>query len=170
MHAEVTPRMDSAPSHENIEERCGLTAYYAFNPQKNVLERTIRAAFGVQHRGQKGAGFLINQADGVTICQTGNGLLPDALNETFLPDRPTTEDKWALVHCRYGTSGGWDSANLQPMSPEGMGVGEIAEPVHFGINGQFVLDETLEAYRRDKDESDTVLFTRFFADAPGNDV
>lgn len=157
--------IDRDLSHERIEERCGLTAYYALTPQKDTLERTIRAAFGVQHRGQKGAGFLVRGDDSKTVCETGDGLIPEALAESGLKDRPEGNDKWALVHCRYGTSGGWESRNLQPIEVDG-----FEEPVHVAHNGQFVLDESLESFRESPEESDSLLFTRFLAAAPGKDL
>lgn len=150
-------------SDKPLLEKCGIVALYKKTPE-NLLPLALLAAGGVQHRGQQGAGIAV-QTEKELLTYKGNGLLKDIFTEKIIAeyDKPA---KWAIVHCRYGTSGGYDKRNLQPCiitSEEGLNITVIH-------NGEFVATDKLKKIVKikfPKGISDTYLFAQLLAETTG---
>lgn len=152
------------PQHDKpLQEKCGIVAIYNKVPVKN-LQLALLAGNGVQHRGQQGAGVAIKSKSGVRY-HMGNGLLADI----FTPKIVGSLDKdarWILLHCRYGTNGGYDKRNLQPCMVRSKDDSDISI-VH---NGEFVATQKLRGLvskKFPKDISDTYLFSQLLAETVG---
>ncbi|WP_395149992.1 amidophosphoribosyltransferase [uncultured Allofournierella sp.] len=91
-----------------LHEECGVFGVYR---QTDAAHLTYFGLHALQHRGQEGAG--IATADGKSIhCHKGKGLL----TEVFGPaDLEGLKGKNAIGHVRYGTAGGGELANVQPL-------------------------------------------------------
>lgn len=113
-------------SMDEIREECGVFGIYSHPEAASLSYFGLHA---LQHRGQEGAGIAV--ADGCTIrCHKGRGLLTDAFQPGDLKNLPGCN---AIGHVRYGTNGGDEIENVQPMVARAA-IGSIAV-VH---NGQIV--------------------------------
>ena len=122
---------------EELHEECGVFGVF-HHPQAAQL--TYFGLHALQHRGQEGAG--IAAADGRDIrCHKGKGLLTEAFRPGDLDALPGGS---AVGHVRYGTAGGSELQNIQPLVARGR-IGCLAA-VH---NGQIInaaeLEEALES-------------------------
>ncbi len=148
-----------------LQEKCGIIGL--FTPAyQGQLPTALVAASGVQHRGQQGAGSAAQTKKGI-VKYTGNGLLADIFYEKIIKrlNKPST---WTLIHCRYGTFGGWSPDNLQPCIGRASDGSEIAV-IH---NGEFVATAQMKKLLHEKDLpqdiSDSYLFTLLLAQAEGD--
>lgn len=147
---------------ELLQEKCGIVGWFSPVPDY-YLPVALTAADGVQHRGQKGAGVALKTQDGL-LTHSENGLL----REVFTPKRIEELNKasnWVLIHCRYGTYGGYGETNLQPCIAESEG--KQLAVVH---NGEFVRVENIASNLNEnipEGTSDTYIFTQFLAKTPG---
>lgn len=121
---------------KEIHEECGVFGIYHDNKAASGVYMGLHA---LQHRGQEGAG--IAASDGTHLrCYKGKGLLTDVFRPEDL--EPLTGNN-SIGHVRYGTAGGDEIENVQPIVARS-GIGSIAV-VH---NGQIVnsleLKEELE--------------------------
>ncbi len=147
-----------------LQEKCGLVAFYTARYSKK-LSFTLLAAGGVQHRGQHGAGLAIQTKKGL-LSHTGNGLL----REIFTP--PVTEKfdqtcQWTMIHCRYGTYGGYIKNNLQPCVVNTDDDTRIAV-IH---NGEFVAANKMRkriGTSLPEGTSDSYIFTLLLSQAKGD--
>ena len=94
-----------------IREECGV---FGILPGKtdNAAEAVYYGLFALQHRGQEGCGIAVSR-DGGIICRKGPGLVSDNFTVASL-----SELKGALAavgHVRYGTTGGSNPENCQPI-------------------------------------------------------
>lgn len=91
-----------------LHEECGVCGVWGHTSAAPLVYQGLHA---LQHRGQEGAG--IAAGDGDTIrCVRGTGLLAEALPPGSLQP---LEGPAAIGHVRYGTMGGDERENLQPM-------------------------------------------------------
>ena len=94
-----------------IHEECGVFGVVCGSTQK-VAERTFYGLYALQHRGQESCGIAVND-DGRLRCYKQAGLV----SEVFTP--PVLESlgagNMAVGHVRYGTTGGSDARNAQPV-------------------------------------------------------
>lgn len=146
-----------------IQEKCGIIAVY--NKTRSAsLPIALTAAGGVQHRGQQGAGVALQFRKDI-ISYMGNGLLKEVFTPKIV-EKLNKSTTWILVHCRYGTHGGYDKRNLQPCivtSKEGTKIAIVH-------NGEFVANEQMRRQLSAKfppDISDTYLFAQLLADMEG---
>ncbi len=159
----INKRLDQLSQDKPLQDKCGIVALLG-KTYSNSLPLALLAAGGVQHRGQQGAGIALCTKRGVKY-HTGNGLLKDIFTSQVVDtlDRPC---RWVMVHCRYGTNGGYDKRNLQPCavkSKEGI-------PISVVHNGEFVATEKLRSLLLKKfpdDISDTYLFAQLLAETEG---
>jgi len=131
------------PSHE-----CGLGLIYSFGKQ-NLQSDLFKIGHSLQHRGQNGAGVVTDSGFRVT----GAGLLKDAIDPHDVESEG--ENNWALIHLRYGTSGGYGQENMQPVEVEIKG-----QKVHVAVNGNTPNESRLRKYLNvpvSDHASDTVL-------------
>ncbi len=146
-----------------LQEKCGILAIFNKTYTAN-LPLALLAAGGVQHRGQQGAGIALQYKKNIKQF-TGNGLLRDV----FIPSvvkRLNKPSKWMLVHCRYGTHGGYDKRNLQPC----MITSKEGEKIAIIHNGEFVATEEIKKKISKKfpaDISDTYLFAQLLGETEG---
>ena len=94
-----------------IHEACGVFGIYAKEPQ-SVADVCYYGLFSLQHRGQESCGIVVN-SDGNFTVHKDLGLLTDAFHRETLEKFP--EGNLAVGHVRYGTTGGTNRANTQPI-------------------------------------------------------
>ncbi len=151
-----------------LQERCGIVAIY--NPTDNIAEQlniALLAARGVWHRGQQGAGISMQTDSGIRK-HTGTGSFEQVFSEEKIKDLQREGiNTWTLVHCRYGTSGGYQPENLQPITVTTR-ENDIVSIVH---NGEFVNTPQMEksiSQKLPEGASDTYLFAQLLANQKGN--
>lgn len=95
----------------NLREECGVFGVYSPTPC-DVAGTTYYGLFALQHRGQESCGIVVND-DGVFTSYKDVGLV----NDVFTPENLARlgEGNIAVGHVRYGTTGGNDRSNAQPI-------------------------------------------------------
>ncbi len=160
----MNAKTDLLLTHDKlIQEKCGIVAIYN-KTYSRELPLALTAAGGVQHRGQQGAGIAMKTRGEIEYFR-GSG----HLKEIFRPRVVEKLDKpcqWVIVHCRYGTNGGYDKRNLQPC------IVSSKEGVKMAIahNGEFVATDQIRKLVRKKFPpgiSDTYLFAELLAQTDG---
>ncbi len=94
-----------------LREECGV--FGVFSPTTcAVADTTYYGLFALQHRGQESCGIVVND-DGVFTSYKDVGLV----NDVFTPENLARlgEGNIAVGHVRYGTTGGNDRSNAQPI-------------------------------------------------------
>jgi amidophosphoribosyltransferase len=122
-----------------LREECGVFGVLA--PEKcDVASTVYYGLFALQHRGQESCGIVVND-DGIFTAHKDTGLV----NDVFIPlemERLGAGDM-AVGHVRYGTTGGTNRVNAQPIV-----VNHIKGPMALCHNGNlinsFELREELE--------------------------
>ncbi len=94
-----------------IHEECGVFGVFSPN-RENVAELVYYGLYALQHRGQEGCGISVND-DGLFFSHKDTGLVGDVFNDITLKSLP--DGNMAVGHVRYGTSGGSDRKNCQPI-------------------------------------------------------
>ncbi|MBI3289948.1 hypothetical protein HYZ78_00960 [Candidatus Microgenomates bacterium] len=151
---------------EALQEKCGIAAVYSLQPNADQLEAVVVAASGVQHRGQNGTGLAMRTEDAI-FTHTRPGLIRDVFPKEFVREH-TQLTRWAMIHCRYGTNGGYDSQNLQPIFIEA----EDGTQIAVSHNGEMVAIHELAQTRGleiPEGASDTTIFTQLLATQEGKD-
>ena len=95
----------------SIHEECGVFGIYCPR-QENIADLVYYGLYALQHRGQEGCGIAVND-DGVFTCHKGLGLVSEVFGREELNKFP--QGKIAIGHARYGTTGGNDLNNCQPI-------------------------------------------------------
>lgn len=95
----------------NLREECGVFGVYSPIPC-DVAGTTYYGLFALQHRGQESCGIVVND-DGVFTSYKDVGLV----NDVFTPENLARlgEGNISVGHVRYGTTGGNDRSNAQPI-------------------------------------------------------
>ena len=95
----------------NLREECGVFGVYSPTPC-DVAGTTYYGLFALQHRGQESCGIVVND-DGVFTAYKDVGLV----NDVFTPENLARlgEGNISVGHVRYGTTGGNDRSNAQPI-------------------------------------------------------
>ena len=94
-----------------IHEECGVFGVYAKQPM-DVAKTAYYGLYALQHRGQESCGIVVNQ-DGLFYSKKDLGLVSDVFHQEDLASLP--QGKMAIAHCRYGTTGATNRANVQPL-------------------------------------------------------
>ena len=95
----------------SIHEECGV--FGVMSPEAcDVASISYYGLYALQHRGQESCGIVVND-DGVFVSHKDLGLV----SEVFLEDTLSRLPKgWmAVAHARYGTTGGTNRNNCQPI-------------------------------------------------------
>ena len=94
-----------------LREECGVFGVYSPTPC-DVAGTTYYGLFALQHRGQESCGIVVND-DGVFTSYKDVGLV----NDVFTPENLARlgEGNISVGHVRYGTTGGNDRSNAQPI-------------------------------------------------------
>ena len=95
----------------SIHEECGVFGVYS-SAQENVASLVYYGLYALQHRGQEGCGIAVND-DGMFTCQKGLGLVSEVFGTEALNKFPL--GTIAVGHARYGTTGGNNLNNCQPI-------------------------------------------------------
>lgn len=94
-----------------LHEECGVFGVFAPKPI-NVASLAYYGLYALQHRGQESCGIVVND-DGIFCSHKDLGLV----SEVFTPERLARfpEATMAVGHVRYGTTGGNNRTNCQPI-------------------------------------------------------
>ena len=95
----------------SIHEECGVFGVYS-QRQEDVASLVYYGLYALQHRGQEGCGIVVND-DGMFTSHKGLGLVSEVFSHDVMKKFPT--GKLAVGHARYGTTGGSNLANCQPI-------------------------------------------------------
>ena len=95
----------------SLREECGV--FGVFSPQTaDVASTAYYGLFALQHRGQESCGIVVND-DGIFQSYKDTGLVNDVFTPQILAE--LGEGNMAVGHVRYGTTGGNDRSNAQPI-------------------------------------------------------
>ena len=95
----------------SIHEECGVFGVFADQPI-NAASFCYFGLYALQHRGQESCGIVVND-DGVFASYKDLGLVNDVFSKEVLSAFP--EGNMAVAHTRYGTTGGANRSNCQPI-------------------------------------------------------
>ncbi len=94
-----------------IREECGV--FGAVSPAgEDLAAMTYYGLYALQHRGQESCGIVVND-DGLFYSRREPGLVSEVFSSEVLSRFP--KGTMAVGHVRYGTSGGSDIRNCQPI-------------------------------------------------------
>lgn len=94
-----------------IHEECGVFGVIAKEPT-DVANISYYGLYALQHRGQESCGIVVND-DGVFSSYKDLGLVSEVFSADTLSRLP--KGTMAIGHCRYGTTGGTNRNNCQPI-------------------------------------------------------
>lgn len=94
-----------------LHEECGVFGILSPQPER-LAALTYYGLFALQHRGQEGCGISVND-DGVITTHKDLGLVSAVFPPETLASFPA--GTMAIGHTRYGTTGGNQRRNCQPM-------------------------------------------------------
>lgn len=95
----------------SIHEDCGVFGVMADHPFR-AAEYCYYGLYALQHRGQESCGILIND-DGLFVSHKDLGLVSEVFSKEVLSSFP--KGRMAVAHTRYGTTGGTNRRNCQPI-------------------------------------------------------
>ncbi len=98
-------------SRSKIHEECGVFGVIAPQPAR-VADIAYYGLYALQHRGQESCGIVVND-DGVFASHKDMGLVSEVFSEDVLSRLPA--GTMAVAHARYGTTGGTNRNNCQPI-------------------------------------------------------
>ena len=98
-------------SEAKLHEECGVFGVIA--PEIcDVASISYYGLYALQHRGQESCGIVVND-DGVFVSHKDMGLVSEVLSSDVLSRLP--KGTMAVAHARYGTTGGTNRNNCQPI-------------------------------------------------------
>lgn len=95
----------------SIHEECGVFGVIAPNACE-LANMVYYGLYALQHRGQESCGIVVND-DGIFVSHKDLGLVGEVFQPGILSDMPN--GKIAVGHVRYGTTGGTNRNNCQPI-------------------------------------------------------
>ena len=95
----------------SIHEECGVFGVISPN-DADVAGISYYGLYALQHRGQESCGIVVND-DGVFASHKDLGLLSEVFSGDILSRLP--HGRMAIGHVRYGTTGGTNRNNCQPI-------------------------------------------------------
>ena len=95
----------------SLHEECGVFGVIAPEPC-DVARCAYYGLYALQHRGQESCGIVVND-DGVFVSHKDLGLVSEVFSQERLSMLP--KGTMAVTHARYGTTGGTNRNNCQPM-------------------------------------------------------
>ena len=103
--------MRGAVDEMSIHEECGV--FGVISPEvTDVAGISYYGLYALQHRGQESCGIVVND-DGVFASHKDLGLISEVFSGDILSRLP--KGKMAVGHVRYGTTGGNNRNNCQPI-------------------------------------------------------
>ena len=112
-----------------IHEECGVFGIFS-QQTGDVAAKTYMALYALQHRGQESCGIVVNDK-GVFSYHKDLGLVPEVFNQSHMEKLGL--GNIAIGHVRYGTTGGNNRANAQPLV-----VRHVKGPMAIAHNGNLV--------------------------------
>ena len=98
-------------SEAKLHEECGVFGVIA--PEIcDVSSISYYGLYALQHRGQESCGIVVND-DGVFVSHKDMGLVSEVFSSDVLSRLP--KGTMAVAHARYGTTGGTNRNNCQPI-------------------------------------------------------
>ena len=137
-----------------LQDHCGLVAIYA-KKDKPLFELGLRGLHTLQTRGNDGAGMVCVDSQQNIITHKDRGLISEVFPESVSDRLGKISAKTFIFQVRYGTSGNFSPANVQPFIGE-----NHKEPFVVAHNGQFA-NESSQEYA---ENSDTLIFTQQLAE------
>ncbi len=95
----------------DLREECGVFGVFCPKPAA-LAEMVYYGLYALQHRGQESCGIVVNE-DGVFSSYKDLGLVSEVFSGSRLAGFP--KGRMAVGHVRYGTTGGTNRANCQPI-------------------------------------------------------
>ena len=95
----------------SIHEECGVFGVIGPEPT-DVASISYYGLYALQHRGQESCGTVVND-DGVFVSHKDLGLVSEVFSGDILSRLP--KGTMAVAHARYGTTGGTNRNNCQPI-------------------------------------------------------
>ena len=122
-----------------LHEECGVFGAYAKEPA-NLAGMAYYGLYALQHRGQESCGIVVND-DGVFTTHRDLGTVNEVFTRQQLEKFP--EGTMSVGHVRYGTTGGTNQANCQPVVVNHM-KGKLALAHNGNLSNAFELRTELE--------------------------
>ena len=97
--------------HDKLHEECGIFGVFSPRPV-NAARLVYYGLYALQHRGQESCGIIVND-DGVFASHKDLGLVGTVFTKDVMDRFP--EGTMAVGHTRYGTTGGTNRNNCQPI-------------------------------------------------------
>ena len=94
-----------------VHEECGVFGVISEKPI-DVARICYYGLYALQHRGQESCGIVVND-DGLFVSHKDVGLVSEVFSKEVLNGFP--EGTMAVAHTRYGTTGGTNRNNCQPI-------------------------------------------------------
>lgn len=123
----------------DIHEECGVFGAYA-PTNADLAGMAYYALYALQHRGQESCGIVLND-DGVFTTHRDLGTVGEVLTREVMSSFP--EGTMAVGHVRYGTTGGTNRANCQPIVVNHM-KGKLALAHNGNLSNAYELRQQLE--------------------------
>ena len=95
----------------SLHEECGVFGLIAPEPI-DAASIAYYGLYALQHRGQESCGIVVND-DGLFVSHKDMGLVSEVFDAEVLSKFP--HGKIAVAHARYGTTGGTNRNNCQPI-------------------------------------------------------
>ena len=95
----------------SLHEECGVFGLIAPEPI-DAANIAYYGLYALQHRGQESCGIVVND-DGLFVSHKDMGLVSEVFDAEVLSKFP--HGKIAVAHARYGTTGGTNRNNCQPI-------------------------------------------------------
>ena len=95
----------------SLHEECGVFGVIATEPC-DVASISYYGLYALQHRGQESCGIVVND-DGVFVSHKDMGLASEVFSQDILSR--LQKGTMAVAHARYGTTGGTNRNNCQPI-------------------------------------------------------
>ncbi|MEE1013248.1 MAG: amidophosphoribosyltransferase [Clostridia bacterium] len=123
----------------NLHEECGV--FGVFSPKTAAVASTVYyGLYALQHRGQEGCGIVVND-DGLFYSHKDLGLVSDVFTKDVMAKLP--KGTMAVGHVRYGTTGGNNRSNCQPLEVNHQ-KGRLALAHNGNLSNAYVLRSQLE--------------------------
>ncbi|MBR2889343.1 MAG: amidophosphoribosyltransferase [Oscillospiraceae bacterium] len=123
----------------SIHEECGILGVYS-RTTGDVASLVYYGLYALQHRGQEGCGIVVNE-DGVFTSHKGLGLVSEVFTQEEMRKFPRGEI--AVGHVRYGTTGGNNLSNCQPIQVNHL-KGKLAVAHNGNLSNALPLRQELE--------------------------
>lgn len=123
----------------SIHEECGVFGVYCPR-QENVASLVYYGLYALQHRGQEGCGIVVND-DGIFTSHKGLGLVSEVFTQEEMQKFPA--GRIAVGHARYGTTGGNNLSNCQPIEVNHL-KGKLALAHNGNLSNALLLRKELE--------------------------